>query len=134
MANSMYDFGLENLLEGSIDFDANDIKSILVDEADDTIDLNADEDLADRAGAAIVATSGNHASKTTTDGVADSADLTFSAVTGDPCESIDTYKDSGVAATSLLLCNHDTGTGLPVTPNGGDIIVAWHASGIFSLK
>lgn len=28
----------------------------------------------------------------------------------------------------------DTGvTGLPVTPNGGDIDVAWHASGIVGL-
>lgn len=133
MANAFYTFGFENFLEGSIDFDANNMKIILVDEADDTIDLANDEDLADRAAGAIVATSGNLASKTTTGGVADSADVTFSAVTGDPSESIDLYKDTGTGSTSLLVCNWDTGTGLPVTPNGGDIIVAWNASGMFSL-
>lgn len=134
MANSMYDFGLENLLEGSIDFDANNIKIVLIDEADDTIDLDADEDLADRAVASRVATSGNLATKTTTDGIADADNVTLSAVSGDPSESIDTYKDTGTESTSLLICNHDTGTGLPVTPNGGDIICSWNASGIFSLK
>jgi hypothetical protein len=43
------------------------------------------------------------------------------------------YKDTGVASTSPLVAFIDTGTGIPVTPNGGDISVAWNASGIFSL-
>jgi hypothetical protein len=33
-----------------------------------------------------------------------------------------------------LVAYLDTGvTGLPVTPNGGDITISWHASGIFQL-
>ena len=32
------------------------------------------------------------------------------------------------------MANIDTGvTGLPVTPNGGDISITWNASGIFTL-
>lgn len=135
MANALYDKGREGFLDGSIDFDTNNIKIMLIDEADDTIDLALDEDLADRAGASRVATSGNLASKTVTAGVADAADVTFSAVTGDPSESIDMYQDTGVEATSRLILNIDTATGLPVTPNGGDITVTWDsgANRIFKL-
>lgn len=133
MANAMYTFGLENLLGGDIDWDANNIKALLRDEGVDAPDLANDDALADITGGAIISTSGNFASKTKTGGVADAADITFTAVTGATVESVDTYKDSGVGSTSYLICNHDTGTGLPVTPNGGDIIVAWNASGIFSL-
>jgi len=135
MANALYDRGREGFLAGDIDWDADDIKLVLIDEADDTIDLAADEDLADRAAGARVATSGNFASKTTTDGTADAADVTLSTVTGDESESIDIYQDSGVEATSLLICNIDTATGLPVTPNGGDIVVTWDSGSdkIFTL-
>lgn len=125
MANALYDLGREGFLAGDIDFDANDIRIILIDEADDTIDLAADDNLDDRAGASRVATSTALASKTTTAGVADAADKTFSAVTGDVSESIDMYKHTGTESTSRLICNIDTATGLPVTPNGGDITVTW---------
>lgn len=135
MANALYDAGREGFLSGDIDWDANNIKLVLIDEADDTIDLATDDNLDDRAGAARVATSGNLASKTTTAGVADAADVTLSTVTGDPSESIDIYKDSGVESTSRLICNIDTATGLPVTPNGGDITVVFDSGSnkIFKL-
>lgn len=135
MANGLYDRGRQGFLAGDIDWDADTIKLVLIDEADDTIDLAADEDLADRAAGARVATSGAFASKTTTDGTADAADVTLSAVSGDVSESIDIYQDTGSEATSLLICNLDTATGLPVTPNGGDIVIQWDsgASKVFKL-
>lgn len=135
MANALYDKGREGFLDGSIDFDTNNIKIALIDEADDTIDLAADTNWSDRASASRVATSGNLASKTVTAGVADAADVTFSAVTGDVSESIDMYQDTGTEATSRLILNIDTATGLPVTPNGGDITVTWDsgANRIFKL-
>jgi len=37
MANALYDFGREGFLGGDIDWDANDIRLIFIDEADDTI-------------------------------------------------------------------------------------------------
>lgn len=135
MANALYDFGREGFLDGSIDWDTNDIRIILIDEADDTIDLAVDDNLDDRAGAARVATSDALASKTVTAGVADAANKTWSAVTGDVSESIDGYKHTGVESTSRLIFNIDTATGLPVTPNGGDITVQWDdgANKIFKL-
>lgn len=135
MANSLYDAGRENFLGGDIDWDANDIKLVFVDEADDTIDLAADQDLADRAVGSRVATSGNFSTKTKTAGVADADDVTVTSVTGDQFESIDIFKDTGVEGTSLLICNIDSATGLPLTPNGGNITVQWDsgANKIFKL-
>lgn len=135
MANALYDKGREGLLDGSIDWDTNDIRLILIDEADDTIDLAVDDNLDDRAAPSRVATSGAFASKTVTNGVADAAPVTLSAVTGDVSESIDIYKHTGTESTARLICNIDTATGLPVTPNGGDITITWDsgANKIFKL-
>lgn len=135
MANALYDKGREGFLDGSIDWDTNNIKIVFVDEADDSINLNTDDNLDDRAVASRVATSGNLAGKTVTDGVADADDVTIATVTGDQFESIDIYKDTGVESTSRLICNIDTATGLPATPSGGDITVRWDsgANRIFKL-
>ena len=67
--------------------------------------------------------------------VFDANDTTFSAVTGDQCEYIVLYKHTGTDSTSRLICIFDTATNLPVTPNGGDIVVSWDngASKIFAL-
>ena len=136
MANALYDKGREGFLDGSIDWDTDNIKVVLVDTADYTVNLATDEDLADVTAGGRVATSGNLASKTVTAGVADAADITFSSVTGDQCEALVIYQDSGVESTSRLLAYIDTAaSGLPVTPNGGDIEVQWDsgANKIFKL-
>lgn len=72
-------------------------------------------------------------SKTYTNGTFDAADITFSAVSGATVEALVIYVDTGSAATSPLVAYIDTATGLPVTPNGGDITITWSASGILSL-
>ena len=135
MANALYDHGREGFLAGDIDWDGDNIKLVFVDEADDTPDLALDEDLADRAEASRVATSGNFASKTVDAGVADAADVTVSSVSGDQFESVDIYQDTGTESTSRMIANIDTATGLPCTPNSGDITVQWDsgANKIFKL-
>ena len=51
-----------------------------------------------------------------------------------PRNSAPVHPSRNGRATSPLVAYIDTGvTGLPVTPNGGDIAVAWNASGIFAL-
>lgn len=62
------------------------------------------------------------------------ADITFTAVAIDGAKTVDVvahYLSTGVITTDTLLCFHDAFT--PVTPNGGDIVIAYHGSGIFSL-
>lgn len=82
-------------------------------------------------------------SKTVADGVADAADVTFPSVpTGTECNALVIYQASAVtggvdvAATSQrLIAFIDTATGLPVTPNGGNIAVVFDSgeSRIFRL-
>jgi hypothetical protein len=135
MANALYDKGREAFLGGDLDWDAQTIKLYLIDAADYAKNLATDDFADDIAAAAKVATSGAFANKTKTNGVADADDITLSAVSGDPSEEIVIWQDSGTQATSRLIANIDTATGLPVTPNGGDIIVQWDsgANRIFKL-
>lgn len=132
MANALYDKGREGFLDGSIDWDTHDIKCCLV-TSGYTPNLSTHDFLDDVTN--IQATSGNLASKTVAAGVADAADVTFSAVSGSACNAIVIYRDTGSSATSRLIAYIDSGTGLPVTPNGGDITIQWDsgANKIFKL-
>jgi len=121
MANALYDLGREGFLAGDIDWDGDTIKVTLVDAADYTKNLATDNDYADVTAGGRVAESGAFTSKTVAAGVADAADVTFSSVSGDVSEELVIWQDTTVEATSRLICNIDTATGLPVTPNGGDI-------------
>ena len=135
MADALYGLGRQKILEGSINILTDDIKTVLVDTATYSVSIDVDEFLDDIPVGERVATSGNMASKTSTLGVFDAADITFSSVTGDVSEALVIYKDTGVAATSPLLAYIDGATGLPVTPNGGDITITWDsgANKIFKL-
>jgi len=133
MASYLYGLARQKFLDGDLDWSAHDIQAMLVDGADYTPTQNTDEFHDDIAGGGIVATSGNFASKTSTLGTADAADVTFTSVTGDPCEDIIIMRWTGVSGTSPLIAKIDDYTRLPVTPNGGNINVAWPASGIFVL-
>lgn len=132
MANALYDLGRESFLKGEISWSGDNIKAILVDSADYTPNLATDQFLSDVTGSGIVATSANLGTKTTTNGDATAANITFSAVTGDISEFLVLYQDTGVGTTSRLIARIDTATGLPVTPNGGDIQVQW-STPIFTL-
>lgn len=130
MANLLYPTGKKAILDGDVDFLVDTIKVALVDTGTYTYS-SAHDFLNDVSG--VVGTAATLASKTTTSGTFDAADVTFSAVTGSSAEALIIYKDTGSSATSQLIAYIDTATGLPVTPNGGDITIAWNASGIFAL-
>ncbi len=135
MANALYDLGRQKFLDADIDWLVDNIKVVLVDTATYSVNLATDEFLDDIPVGERVATSGNFATKTSTAGVADADNITFSTVSGDVSEALVIYKDTGAAATSPLIAYIDTATGLPITPNGGDITVTWDsgADRIFKL-
>ena len=83
----------------------------------------------------VVGTDQEITTPTLTGGVVDGGDVTFSAVSGNSVEAIVIYrKNAGANTTWRLVAYIDTGqTGLPVTPNGGNITITWNASGIFAL-
>lgn len=63
-----------------------------------------------------------------------SGSLTFPTVSGDSAEYLTLWKNSGTPATSPLLITWDSATtGLPVTPNGGDIVVTWGSNQLVTL-
>ena len=121
MANTLYDKGREAFLAGDADWDANTIKVSLL-SASYTFS-QSHQFHSDLSG--IVATSSALGSKTVTNGVADAADITFSAVSGSQVTQLVIWADTGVSGTSRLLVYFDSATNLPVTPNGGDITIQW---------
>lgn len=85
--------------------------------------------------AGVVGTDQEILTKTQVTGTFDGTDLTYAAVTGNSVEAVVLYrKNAGANTTWPLIAFIDTGvTGLPVTPNGGNITITWNASGIFTL-
>jgi hypothetical protein len=73
---------------------------------------------------------------TVLNGLFDGDDVTFTSVTGTVVGAIVIYrKNAGANTTWRLVLYEDTSvTGLPVTPNGGNIVITWNASGIFQLS
>ena len=137
MANALFDIYKEALLGGGnhggtlIDLDGDTIKVGMVDEATWAVSVTTDEDMGDSSG--MVGTAQTLGTIDLTNGTFDAADATFTAVTGSSIERLIIYKDTGTPANDVLLVHFDTATGLPVTPNGGDIVIQWNGSGIFSL-
>ena len=140
MANALYPKYKEKLLNPgtlgttsgtAVDLSDDTIKVALIDTGTYTYS-SAQEYYSDLTG--IVAISNALASKTVTNGVFDAADLTLTGVTGVSVEGYVIYKDTGTSSTSPLIAFFDTAAGgLPFTPNGGNLLIQWNASGIFSI-
>lgn len=105
------------------------VKAVLVDRSLHTPNLASDEFLSDIAAGARIAISPALTGKTRTLGVLDANDVTFTAVSGPSAEMLVLFIDTGNPATSRLLFNFDdtapATVGLPVSPNGGDIVMTW---------
>lgn len=132
MANAVYPKYMEAVIQASANSSlAGTLKAALVDTGTYTYSA-AHEFYSSVSG--VVGTPGTIGSKTYTNGLLDGADVTFTAVSGATAEAIILYIDTGTAGTSRLVAYIDTGaTGLPVTPNGGDITIQWNASGIIQF-
>ncbi|QZE10454.1 hypothetical protein SEA_SCOOBYDOOBYDOO_108 [Mycobacterium phage ScoobyDoobyDoo] len=135
MTNFVYDKGREGFLNGQINWTGDTIKVVLVDTASYTPNQASHQYLSDIASGARTFISGALTGKGSAAGVASAANLTMTGVTGNQSEALVIFKDTGNAATSNLICYLDTvGSGLPVLPNGGPIIITWFTGGaIFKL-
>lgn len=142
MANSFYTAYLNGILGAhatTVDLDANTIKMFLNDHGAAAGAPDAtNDDFYDDQSSGLIGTAYTLANKTNTGGVGvfdntvDPAPA-FTAVSGASVESLVFYKDTGTPSTSNLICFFDTATGLPLTPNGGDVNVTFNASGIFKV-
>ncbi len=113
----------------------NTIKIGLRDEGANALNLATQVDLADIS-SGHVGTAQTAASQTvgvSGVGAFDHTIATWTSVSGASVESLDYWKDTGTPATSPTIANIDGATGLPVTPNGGDITFDPAAGGVFQI-
>ena len=138
MANAVYPIYKQSLLAGDANADLDNNTATdgpfvaLIDTA--TYTYSAAHDFySDLSG--IVGTDQRITTPTVVNGLFDGDNVTFTAVTGATIEALVIYrKNAGANTTWRLVAYIDTGvTGLPVTPNGGDITITWNASGIVQL-
>ena len=138
MANSLYPLWKKAVLDNTANSDLDDAEgatgvfAALIDTGTYTYS-DAHQFYSSLSG--VVGTDQEITTKTTTGGIFDGDDVTYTAVTGATVEAIVIYrKNAGANTTWQLVAYIDTGvTGLPVTPNGGNISIAWNASGIFEV-
>lgn len=125
--SALFDSYRAQALQADCDLD-DSIKVILVDEGTDTPVPATDDFLEDILGGARVATSPALAGKTFVAGVFDANDVTLPSVSGATVESLVLFNDTpATEATKDLIAYINSGTGLPATPGGGDIIIQWDA-------
>jgi hypothetical protein len=138
MADAVYDDARNNILgngtHGQTDWDTDNIRAFLYDEGADALNL-ADVDMDDITGTAEIALSANLTCTVGSAGTGafDHTDHTIATVSGATVESIVYFENSGADATSPLLLNIDSWTGLPLTPNGGDVTLQPAAGGVFQI-
>lgn len=125
MANTLYDAARQRFLEAQINWMTDTIKVVLVSSSAYTPQTAVHQYLADVPVSSRISQIVTLTGKATTGGAADGADCTFTSVSGATINAIVIFKDTGTEATSPLIAYIDTATGLPITPNGGDIIVTW---------
>lgn len=133
MANAIYPKYKEAVIQNSSNSSlTGTVKVALVDTG--TYTYSSTHDFYDDISSGVVGTPVILMNKTYSDGVLDADDITFTSVSGNTIEAIVFYIDTGTPSTSRLVAYMDTGiTGLPVTPNGGDITITWNPLGIFGL-
>lgn len=136
MANVLYTKAKQKFLEGEIDLIDNTINASLVDTGLYTVNLSTDDFRDDINNDAVIATQ-PLGTKSVTDGVFNAANSVFPNVpaTANTIEAVVIWKDTGTPGTSPLIAYIDSATGLPVTPNDGNITLIWDsgASKIFRL-
>lgn len=141
MSDALFDSGREGFLDGSLDWNTATIKCSLVRGYTFSASHKFLSDVTG-AGAVLVATA-TLTTPTVIAGVAGADAVTFTSVpTGAACNALLIYQSSAptggadLANTAQRMIAYlDTVTGLPVTPNGGNINVAWDSGSnkIFKL-
>lgn len=138
MADAYYEEFRNGMFGGGVhaqpDLTANDIRVALRDEGTTAINLATQIDAADVSSAWV----GSHTALagltvgSSGVGAFDHTDETYPSLSGATVESLDYFDyESAVTSTSPLIANLDSWTGLPLTPNGGDVILAPAAGGVF---
>jgi len=114
--SALFDPGREGFLDGSIDWDTDDIRVMLV---KSTYSFNAAHKFISDLGSVDNGRSAALASKTVTNGVADAADTTIAATAAVACNGLIVFKHTGSDATARLVCMIDVSA---FTPSAGQVL------------
>jgi hypothetical protein len=130
MANVLYDKGRQGFLEGSIDWDTDDIRGLIVDSTDYTQNLATHDNLDDIPAPGRVAVTTAFTAKTVTDGIANATIPLLTAVAGDSCEYFIVYKHTGTDSTSRLIASYD----ISYTPTCNDLQISFNTGANKAFK
>ncbi len=134
MTDVLYPLGKEKILAGDVHFDTDTIKIVPVNTTTDYT-YSAAHEFIDDVTTYTGATAQTLANKTITTGTFDdTVGVTFSSLAIDGSKDVEAfviYLDTGTPATSPLLVFYDSFTA--ITPNGTNLDVDAHASGLFAL-
>lgn len=136
MANALYDAARAAFAKGQINWEADGFAMVLVDTGAYTLNVSSHSNLTHIPAAARVGSAVALANTVVDPNGAVNADnVTVPNVTGPSAEAIVIYRVGANDAGSMLIAFIDTATGLPITPNSGNIIVQWStgANKIFRL-
>lgn len=140
MSNALWDPGREGFLDGTINSSMK-MRAYLIDTGAYTFSAAHKFLSSIVAGARIAGPSPILANKTATNGVFDADDVTITTVTGVSVEAVAIVMAAATDGTAdaadtaqRLVAWIDTATGLPFTPNGGDVILTWDSGALRIFK
>lgn len=135
MANALYPLFKQQLLNKEHNLSSDAVRAALISTATYTYSAAHSLYATDVAAGAKIAQSSALTAPTIVQGVFNTASFSWTAVSGVISQAIILWNDTPTTPTAKpLIAYYDTGmTGMPVTPNGGNINVTVNASGWFAL-
>ncbi len=135
MANRFYGLGVEAFLTAGINATSDTLKADLVSSASYTPNTATDQYHSTvTSSGGIIAAGITLTSVTGSAGTLSAGNVVWTSVSGSAAAYIVLWKSTGTDGTSPLIALYDTATGLPVTPNGGNITAAWAGGQVFTLR
>jgi hypothetical protein len=128
VASALYPSFKKACLDGDIDLLTDTVRVVLIDTG--TYTFNSAHDFFNDLSGVVGTESAVLANKTTTGGVFDADNTSVPSVSGNTVEAVVLFIDTGNVATDRLIAFID---GLNLTPDGNNVNINWHASGIFAL-
>lgn len=124
MEIGLFDSARNSILNGTIDWVADEFKAILV--SDDFVaDLAKHEFISSVPQSARITLPVTLTGNQVVQGFANADSLVFKEVAGKEVAAVVIYKNNGQQTTSPLVTISNKGVGFPTMPNGGDIILSF---------
>jgi hypothetical protein len=126
---------LGNPTHSVVDFDGDNIDASLLDQTDAGTITASFVDYDEVDAPTVLATTDVSVTSISGGIVTLTGAVTFSSVAaGDEIDYLTVWKNSGTPSTSPLIITWDSAsTGIPVTPNGGDITATWGSNQLVTL-